>query len=281
MPQTEPSSLAEILSAVTNLAWPLLAGLVLVVYRDRIGRLFPDLENKQGNITLKVGSVEYSVQQVADANSSEVERLEERIDTLFDLVSTLPGGANAPAEDRDAGDEEEAGPAAPPDGDATGAQPVPQVAAPSAAAPAPEPAGEPEPAERPPIGAQTVLWVDDKPNNNLYQITALQAANIGVETVASTDEAMEHLEASKPTAIISDMGRWENGDWHGDAGLELIRKVRAGDDRTPIFVYASSGYARNASARREVLKQGTGLTDSPRELFKLLEKHAGIHAGYR
>ena len=279
MPQTEPSSLAEILSAVTNLAWPLLAGLVLVVYRDRIGRLFPDLENKQGNITLKVGSVEYSVQQVADANSSEVERLEERIDTLFDLVSTLPGGANAPAEDRDAGDEEEAGPAAPPNAEATGARPVPQAAPPSAAAPAP--AGEPEPAERPPIGAQTVLWVDDKPNNNLYQITALQAANIGVETVASTDEAMKHLEGSKPTAIISDMGRWENGDWHGDAGLELIRKVRASDDRTPIFVYASSGYARNASARREVLKQGTGLTDSPRELFKLLEKHAGIHAGYR
>jgi CheY-like chemotaxis protein len=118
--------------------------------------------------------------------------------------------------------------------------------------------------------------LDDKLKNNLFQATALRESGVEVRTAESTDEAMKSLATAKPSAIISDMGRWENGDWRGSAGLELIAKVREIDATTPIFIYASSGYARRASARREVLKQGTGLTDSPRDLFQLLAKHAGI-----
>ncbi|MGW7422897.1 response regulator [Streptomyces sp. NPDC054813] len=115
-----------------------------------------------------------------------------------------------------------------------------------------------------------ILWVDDVPSNNAYEAGQLQAMGVEVVQAESTEEGLRALQgAPRPfDAVISDMGRAEAGGFDPDAGLKLIRKIRETDDATPVFVYGGAG----AAARRDQVADagGTGVTQSPTELFVLL-----------
>ncbi|MEU9155809.1 response regulator [Streptomyces sp. NPDC048417] len=115
-----------------------------------------------------------------------------------------------------------------------------------------------------------ILWVDDAPSNNAYEAGQLQAMGVEVVQAESTEEGLRALqEAARPfDAVISDMGRAEAGGFDPDAGLKLIRKIRETDDTTPVFLYGGAG----AAARRDQVADagGTGVTQSPTELFVLL-----------
>ncbi|MEW2622050.1 response regulator [Streptomyces sp. NPDC048106] len=115
-----------------------------------------------------------------------------------------------------------------------------------------------------------VLWVDDHLENNATEVAQLRALGVDVKLARTTEEALRTLShAPRPfDAIISDMGRKELGRTNRTAGFDLIRQLRARDDDTPVFIYAT---ARAASRREEITGAGgTGVAASSTELFQLL-----------
>jgi CheY-like chemotaxis protein len=115
----------------------------------------------------------------------------------------------------------------------------------------PRPAARPAPGDfidsplagpAPPPATLNILWVDDRPQNNAFEIAALEEAGHRIRTVRSSGEAEAALRSGRIDAILSDMGRPEGRN----AGLELLRKLRAAGDRRPYGFYSSSAsLARN------------------------------------
>jgi CheY-like chemotaxis protein len=115
-----------------------------------------------------------------------------------------------------------------------------------------------------PYWRNNILWVDDRPDNNVYERRAFEAMGISFTLVESTAEALEELRRRRFAAIISDMGRRE-GPREGYALLDQIRKD---GNQTPLFFYASSNSAEH---RREAAEHGgQGATNNAQELFRMV-----------
>jgi len=111
-----------------------------------------------------------------------------------------------------------------------------------------------------------ILWVDDRPNNTVYERQAFEAMGLCFTTVESTDEALKKLEQMKYAAIISDMGRREGAR----EGYVLLDKLRKDGDQTPLFFYASSNAPEH---KRETLEHGgQGCTNNAQELFAMVTR---------
>jgi CheY-like chemotaxis protein len=130
-----------------------------------------------------------------------------------------------------------------------------------------------------PPRTRTALWVDDEPDNNLFEVGKLREANFVVTQVESTEDAVERLQRDRFDLILTDMGRHENGRWVEDAGLKLIRWIRSKEteqdwDATPVFVYTSS---RDVSQYRElvVAERNTQITASPTVLLNSIRELIG------
>lgn len=121
-----------------------------------------------------------------------------------------------------------------------------------------------------------ILWVDDKPSNNAFEIAQLQEKDVEVISAISTEEAMAVLHNNPQiSAVISDMGRREGGTYRSQAGLMLLNAMRRSGFPTPFLVYSSPKYARQ---NQEVVKSagGDGATASPIELLEWLRSKAGL-----
>jgi CheY-like chemotaxis protein len=131
-----------------------------------------------------------------------------------------------------------------------------------------------EPREPEPKPIKRVLWVDDNPENNAFEIAKLRDDDLQVVQATSTDEAMGILLSGRleVDAIVSDMGRRERGKNQPEAGLTLIQEARGADIQVPIFVYASP---RAVARYRDEIREagGSGATASPIELFELIRTH--------
>ncbi|PZV03535.1 MAG: response regulator [Leptolyngbya sp.] len=77
----------------------------------------------------------------------------------------------------------------------------------------------------------TVLWVDDRPNNNIYERQSLEALGVSFVLATSTDEALKEISQNRFDAIISDMGRPPDSR----AGYTLLEKLRSEGDQTPFI----------------------------------------------
>ncbi len=109
-----------------------------------------------------------------------------------------------------------------------------------------------------------VLWVDDRPENNIYERRAFEAVGIRFTLTLSTSDALGLLRDNKYAAIISDMGRREGNR----EGYVLLDAIRHEDDQTPFFIYAGSNLPEH---KREAVERGAqGLTNNPQELFQLV-----------
>ncbi len=120
-----------------------------------------------------------------------------------------------------------------------------------------------------------VLWVDDKPDGNAYEIAQME--NMGFEVITSRDtaEAMGILRGPKGVAaIISDMGRNEPQGYQGKAGLELLSAARADGFEQPFLIYTGK---RGAEAAKTMVlaERGDGATASPVELLHWLRATLG------
>jgi DNA-binding NtrC family response regulator len=108
------------------------------------------------------------------------------------------------------------------------------------------------------------MWVDDRPESNVYERQAFESQGVQFSLALSTDEAIESLKSNKYAAIISDMGRKEGPQ----EGYVLLKKLRNAGDMTPFFIYAGS----NAPEHKRMAKQkgAQGSTNRAQELFRLV-----------
>jgi len=113
-------------------------------------------------------------------------------------------------------------------------------------------------------GRSTVLWVDDRPNNNIHERQALEALGVSFVLAKSTDEAIEKIRRGSFDAIISDMGRPPDAR----AGYTLLDRLRAEGNQIPFIIYASS---RDPEHRAESIRHGAvGCTNRANELFEMV-----------
>lgn len=107
-----------------------------------------------------------------------------------------------------------------------------------------------------------ILWVDDRPENNVYERQAFEAQGIEFSLALSTNDALELLKTNRFSAIISDMGRKEGPQ----EGYVLLEKLRAMGDKTPFMIYAASNLPEHKRMARE--RGAIGSTNRADELFK-------------
>lgn len=118
-----------------------------------------------------------------------------------------------------------------------------------------------------------VLWVDDRPENNVYERKAFEAVGLKFSIALSTDDALGSLERQKFAAVISDMGRKEGPR----EGYVLLDTMRTDGNQTPLFFYASSNAPEHMRETRE--RGGQGCTNNAQELFHMVTK-AVISCGH-
>lgn len=111
-----------------------------------------------------------------------------------------------------------------------------------------------------------VLWVDDRPENNVYERQAFEAVGLKFSLALSTNEALAQLERQKFAAVISDMGRREGPR----EGYVLLDAMRTKNNQTPLFFYASSNAPEH---KQETLEhRGQGCTNDAQELFHMVTR---------
>ena len=219
-------NIPQLLEAIAGLAWPLLAAIVL-------WKLFPVVKDiaKSRAFTIKVGSMELSVQEATEQLRASLEDLQKKVGELR----------------------------------AQTGQAVPASVTSTAQVPA--------------VTPRRVVWVDDNPANNAFEIARLKDEGVEVVQVTSTDEAMGVLVVRQTAvrAVISDMVRREGGALNWKAGVELIQQLRNAGLTVPIFIYGSVR-AVEQTRNQALAVGGNGATSSSVELFELRRDALGTMA---
>lgn len=109
-----------------------------------------------------------------------------------------------------------------------------------------------------------ILWVDDRPENNIYERKAFEAQGIEFSLALNTSEAIELIENNEYVAIISDMGRKEGPQ----EGYNLLQQLRESGHKVPYFIYAGSRSTEHKKMAKERGAQGT--TNRADELYKMV-----------
>jgi CheY-like chemotaxis protein len=127
--------------------------------------------------------------------------------------------------------------------------------------------------QAPPQPSRAILWVDDQPAHNAFEIAKLQRDGLEISTAESTQAALALLEsrAESPALIVSDMGRREGLVVKRTAGLELIREARSRGINLPIYIYAAPE-AVEKYAQQVLQAGGNGITASPLQLFQFIDQ---------
>ncbi len=127
-----------------------------------------------------------------------------------------------------------------------------------------------------PVGTQRIagaklLWVDDRPENNIYPRRAMEAVGIQITLSKSTEDALEKVHSHTYDVIISDMGRQPpdpQAPYDNRAGYTLLDKLRDQHIFTPFIIYAgSSSPEHQAETKRH---GGYGTTNNPQVLLQMV-----------
>jgi CheY-like chemotaxis protein len=109
-----------------------------------------------------------------------------------------------------------------------------------------------------------VLWVDDQPNNNVYERRAFETVGLCFTLALSTNAALDMVAKQRFAAIISDMGRKEGPR----EGYVLLDALRQQGNQIPVFFYASSNAPEH---KRETFEHGgQDCTNDAEELFQMV-----------
>lgn len=118
-----------------------------------------------------------------------------------------------------------------------------------------------------------VLWVDDRPENNLYERQAFEAVGLNFSLALSTNDALASMERQRFAAVISDMGRKEGPR----EGYVLLNAMRKRGIQTPLFFYTNSNAPEHKRETHE--HGGQGSTNDAQELFHMVTKAVISGAG--
>ena len=112
-----------------------------------------------------------------------------------------------------------------------------------------------------------ILWVDDRPDNNIYERRTIESLGVTFSLALSTEEALEILSSNQFGVIISDMGRREGPR----EGYRLLDDLRQGGNNTPFIIYAGSNAPKH---KQEAAAHGAqGSTNDPKELLQMVKGH--------
>jgi CheY-like chemotaxis protein len=111
---------------------------------------------------------------------------------------------------------------------------------------------------------KTVLWVDDRPDNNIFERQALESFGFQFVLSLSTDDALDKLKQKSFDAIISNMGRPSDDR----AGYALLEALRSEGNQIPFIIYAGSKAPEHIAEAKRRGAQGT--TNRPDELFDMV-----------
>lgn len=111
-----------------------------------------------------------------------------------------------------------------------------------------------------------ILWVDDRPENNVYERQAMESMGLEFTLALSTTEALHVLSTRRFAAIISDMGRKEGPR----EGYALLEALRARDKSTPFFIYAGSNAPQHQ--REAALRGAQGSTYIAEDLVEMVTR---------
>jgi CheY-like chemotaxis protein len=114
------------------------------------------------------------------------------------------------------------------------------------------------------LSERIILWVDDCPDNNVWERRALESYGVRFVLATNTAQAQASLFAAQFAAIISDLSR--PGDRR--AGYTLLRLTRAAGVETPYFIYSSSRAPRRVREAKELGAHGA--TNDPDELVAMV-----------
>lgn len=115
-----------------------------------------------------------------------------------------------------------------------------------------------------------ILWVDDRPNQNIYERKAMEAMGLDFTLALSTEEALQILSKRRFGAVISDMGRKEGPR----EGYALLEALRAKDPSTPFFIYAGSNAPEQK--REAALRGAQGSTNIAEDLIDMVTRSLPI-----
>ena len=226
---------ARIIEAIGSLLWPLLVAVVLIRVLPHVPALVADLRRAMRTraFTVRVAGAELTV--------------EEATEQLRRQVTDLQTHMAIQLADRDG-----AGPPPPP--------------APGSAAGTGEAAGASG------GGRPTLLWVDDRPDDHALELAKLRDDGIEVLLARSTAEALDVLSLRRGVhAVVTDLGRSEDGEFRTHAGLALLRQLKEAEHDQPVLVYTEA--ARAQLDRQDALDAGAALvTASPVELLAALRR---------
>jgi CheY-like chemotaxis protein len=114
------------------------------------------------------------------------------------------------------------------------------------------------------LAGATALWVDDRPESNMYERQALEQLGIQFTISTSTEDALKKLQLGNYSIIISDMGRPHDKQ----AGYTLLEEIRKRGVTTPFIIYAGSRSPEYTDETRR--RGGLGTTNMPIELFEMV-----------
>ena len=101
-------------------------------------------------------------------------------------------------------------------------------------------------------------------------VEQLQQNAVRVDLAKSTTEALAYLRQRRYGAILSDMGRTENGTDVPDAGMRLLRAIVDSGMNIPVLFYTGS-FAASAYGEEAMATGATVITSSPTVLFEHLQ----------
>lgn len=244
-------NLANIISSIATILWPIIVIIILFSFRKNIQALIKSGETRKFQV--KIGDMQLSMDEFGQQQAMMIKDLQNRVN---DIQRQLEENA-PPAMPTDHFKMEEAPPL--------------------------EEAGEEEMAEDDTERMRgtpyesfdldndisDILWVDDYPKNNAMLIASLQKSDISVSTAESTTEAIERFKHGSFDCLISDSCRHEGREVNNcQAGIELASQIREIDERVPIYIYTDKV---DAKLKQKAEKVGaTAVTSSPTELLKLL-----------
>jgi CheY-like chemotaxis protein len=231
--------MASTISAIAALMWPALILIALLMFRRPLRRVIQSAEQRKW--TLKVGGQELGMEELSNQQNAMIADLQKQVSSLNRVLGELARSA-------DLADQDE----------------IQDAPAPGSTLPAGTSA------TKQPAPAHAVLWVDDYPENNALLIEQLQRNAVRVDLAKSTAEGLAYLRQRRYGAVLSDMGRTENGANVPDAGMRLLRAMRDSGESVPVLFYTSTFAA--TSYEEEALAGGaTVITSSPTVLFENLQ----------
>lgn len=246
--------MADLISAIASLLWPLLVIVVLLVF----GRQLLSKLRSSDDVTLEIGGQRLNFKQATDQQSDMITDLQREVASLKRRLDAADASVRPEDDDSWMLEEQER------------RITLPEYQGLPAGSDVPTGAGTP--GSGAPAGstvARSILWVDDHPENNAMLAESWRRDGADVVIARSTNEALRLLGGRSFGLIISDIGRREADVDVPDAGLRLLAKVRETAPGVPFVLYGNVGsYAEDARAAGATLA-----TDST---FELVEFASGL-----